>query len=158
MASAYQAASVDDYMRAFEFASPVMLENILKATRMSTMGATTPQGKVMFDSHGKPIKETPEEAVAQVMGFRPERIAGMSEERRTFQNVEAYFTGKRNDLYTRFRLAKTSEDRQDMLKDVQKYNLEASKYRGSVPMINAEALRRSAKERPEKNYTAWGFQ
>ena len=157
-ASAYQAASVDDYMRAFEFASPVMLENILKATRMSTMGATTPQGKTMFDPQGKPIKETPGEAVGQVLGFRPERIAGMSEERRTFKNVETYFLGKRTDLYTQFRLAKTSEDRQGVIKDVQKYNLEASKYRGSVPLINAEGLRRAVTEKPEKDYRIWGLQ
>jgi hypothetical protein len=156
--SAFQSASTGDYLRAFEFASPVMIENILKATRMSTMGATTPRGKVIYDMSGKPIKETTGEAIGQVMGFRPETVAKKSEEYRTRQNVEASFTGKRDELYTRFRLAKVPEDRRDVIKDVQKYNLEASKYRGAVPMINAESLRKSVTEKPEKNYRIWGIQ
>jgi hypothetical protein len=96
--------------------------------------------------------------VGQVMGFRPARIAEMSEERRTFKNVESYFAGKRNDLYTQFRLAKVPEDRRDVIKDVQKYNLEASKYRGAVPMINTESLRKAITEKPEKDYRIWGIQ
>jgi len=72
--------------------------------------------------------------------------------------VEIYFNEKRNDLYTRFRLAHTPGERQEVIKDVQKYNLEASKYRGAIPRINAESLRKSFAEKPEKNYVMWATQ
>jgi hypothetical protein len=55
-------------------------------------------------------------------------------------------------------LAKVPEDRRDVIKDVQKYNLEASKYRGAVPMINTESLRKAITEKPEKDYRIWGIQ
>jgi hypothetical protein len=71
MVGAYESAGRDDYLRAVEFASPAFIENILKAIRMTTMGATTPTGKVLYDAKGRPIKETAGEAAAQMMGFRP---------------------------------------------------------------------------------------
>jgi hypothetical protein len=72
------------------------------------------------------------------MGFRPERIAKAAEEHREFGNIESKFTQRRNDLYARFRLAEDAGDRQKVIRDVQKYNLEVMKFRGAVPMINAE--------------------
>jgi hypothetical protein len=135
-----------------------MLENILKAMRLTTVGATTPQGKVLFDAKGQPIKETTGEGIAQVMGFRPERIAKVSGEHREFANVETRFADQRNGLYARFRLAKDAADRQDVIRDIQKYNLDAIKYRGAVPLINVESIRRSFVSKPEKRYLLWGAQ
>ena len=158
MANAWQAVGRDDYLRAVEFASPAMLENLLKAQRMTTIGATTPQGKILFDAKGQPIKETTGEGIAQMMAFRPERIAKVAEEHREFGNIESTFTNRRNNLYARFRLAKDAGDRQDVIRDVQKYNLDALKYRGAIPVINAEGLRRSFVAKPEKRYLLWGAQ
>jgi hypothetical protein len=39
-----------------------------------------------------------------------------------------------------------------------KYNLDALKYRGAIPMINAESLRRSFVAKPERRYLIWGAQ
>jgi len=78
MANAWEAASREDYLRMVEFASPAFLENMLKAARMATQRATTPAGKVLFDEKGTPIRERTGEAVAQAIGFRPERIAALT--------------------------------------------------------------------------------
>ncbi len=155
LSGAYESAGRDDYMRAVEFASPAFVENILKAIRMNTMGATTPAGKVLFDSQGRPIKETAGEAAAQMMGFRPERIASMSTTHRGFVNVESTFAQKRNDLYARFRLAQTGAQRQEIIREIQRYNLDAQKYRGAIPLINAASLKRSALQKLEKPYIAF---
>jgi hypothetical protein len=158
MVNAWGSVGREDYLRAVEFASPAFIQNILKAQRMTSIGATTPQGKVLFDAQGQPIKETTGEGFAQVLSFRPERIAKVSEEHREFGNIESNFTQRQYDLYARFRLAKDAGDRQDVIRDVQKYNLEALKYRGAIPMINAESLRRSFVAKPEKRYLLWGAQ
>lgn len=156
--NAYQSIGRDDYLRAVESASPVFLENILKAMRMNQMGATTPSGKILYDEKGQPIKETGGEAAAQIMGFRPERIARLSEQHREFRNIEANFTNRLNNLYDRFKLSKDTAERAEIIKDIQKYNLDAIKYRGAIPLINAESLRRSFTQKPEKKYLLWGTQ
>ncbi len=160
MANAWLSVGREDYLRAAEFASPAFVENVLKAIRMTTMGATTPAGKMLFDEHGWPIKETAGEAVFQTMGFRPERIAAMAAEHRGFVNVESKFTGMRNDLYARFRLAKTPQERMDVVRDMQRYNLEAMKFHGAIPMINAGGLLGFMKSgmMPEKKFMEWGNQ
>jgi hypothetical protein len=112
----------------------------------------------MFNEQGRPIIETPEEAGAQVLGFRPERISLMAKSHREFGNVEMAFSQKRDDLYARFRLAKDAEDRQKVIRDVQKYNLEAAKFKGVIPMINAQALRQAIMVKPEKKYMLFGSQ
>ena len=101
----------DNPLRAIEFASPAFLEAALKACRMSEQGATTPRGKIMTDEHGKPIKLETGEDVTQAIGFRPQRISQISGEHRTMQNLKAYFNDKRDDLYARYRLAKTDENK-----------------------------------------------
>ena len=158
MANAWESVGRGEYLRAVEFASPIFIENMLKASRMATIGATTPQGKVLFDAKGQPIKETTGEAFAQVLSFRPERIAKVSQEHREFGNIESNFAQRRNDLYASFRLAKSAAGRKDVIRDIQRYNLDAMKYRGAIPMVNAESLRRSFTQKPEKRYLRWGAQ
>jgi len=155
-AGAYESAGREDYLRMAEFAAPAFIENILKAIRMNTMGATTPTGKVLYDAKGRPIEETAGEAAAQMMGFRPERIASMSAAHRGFVNVESTFAQKRNDLFARFRLAQTAAQRQEIIRDIQRYNLDAQKYRGAIPMINAASLKKSTAPKPEKGYMIFG--
>ena len=75
------------------------------------------QRKILTDEQGKPIKLSPAEAAAQVMGFRPQRMAQISGEHWTMKNVKKHFAEKRNDLYARFRLAKTKEQRQKVIRD-----------------------------------------
>jgi uncharacterized protein YaaR (DUF327 family) len=145
-----------DVLRAIESASPAFLESILKAYRMTEHGATTPKGKVITDEKGRPIQETTAEGITQAFGFRPERISEASQTHREFANIESHFADRMNDLYARFRLATTADERKKIIRDIQKYNLAASKYRGAIPMINAESLRRSFIQKPEKRYLMWG--
>jgi hypothetical protein len=154
--NAMNAAERDDYLRALEFASPSFLESILKAYRMADRGATTPAGKVLTDEQGNPIRLSGGWAAAQAIGFRPERMSEISGEHWTMENVKKHFTEKRNDLYARLRLAKTQEEKQGVIRDMQRFNMEARKYRGIIPPIAVSSLREAASQRPEKPFMEFG--
>ncbi len=139
-----------------EFASPAFLENMLKAAPMAVRGATTPAGKVLFDEEGKPIRETTGEAIAQAVGFRPERIGAASETHREYTNLQANFAERRNDLFAKAQLAMEKPgDLKKVIVDVQKNNLDASRYGGTVPQINSNILRRVMTAKPEKKFMVY---
>ena len=150
------AAERDDYLRALEFASPSFLESIQKAYWMAERGATTPSGKVLTDEQGNPIRLSGGEAAAQAMGFRPERMAQIFGEQWTIENVKKHFAEKRNELYARSRLAKTQEEKQRVIRDMQRFNMEARKYRGVTPPIAASSLRQAAAQRPARPFMEFG--
>jgi len=153
MANAWEAASREDYLRAVEFASPAFLENMLKAARMATQGGTTPAGKIIFDEKGYPIRETVGEAIVQAVGFRPARIAAASATHREYTNLQANFTERRKDLYAKARLAVDKPgDLKKVIVEVQKYNLDAAKYKGAIPLINSNSLRRAMTAKPEGKF------
>jgi len=154
--NAMNAAERDDYLRALEFASPSFLESILKAYRMADRGATTPTGKVLTDEQGEPVRLSGGEAAAQAMGFRPERMAQISGEHWTMENVKKHFAEKRNDLYARGRLAKTQEEKQEVIRDMQKFNMGTRKYRGVISPITATSLNEAARQKFEKPFLAFG--
>ena len=52
------------------------------------------------------------------MGFRPERMAQIAGEHWTMENVKKHFAEERNDLHSRYRLAKTREERQAVIRDI----------------------------------------
>ena len=136
--NAMNAAEREDYLRALEFASPSFMEAVLKAYRMADQGATTARGKVLTDEQGKPIRLGTGEAIAQAAGFRPERLARISREHWTMENVKSNFKGRRDDLYARYRLAKTQEERQKVIRDMQRFNMDARKYRGVISPITSD--------------------
>ena len=140
--NAMGAVEREDYLRAMEFGSPAFIEAILKAYRMSETGVTTPKGKIITDEQGKPIRLGAGEGIAQAAGFRPERLATVSGEHRTMENVQAHFKEKRDDLYSRYRLAQTPDEKQRVIRDMQRFNMEARKYRGVIPPITATSLRK----------------
>jgi hypothetical protein len=154
--NAMNAAERDDYLRALEFASPVFIEAALKAYRTADRGATTARGKVLTDEKGKPIQLGTGEAVAQAAGFRPERLARVAGEHWTMENVKSNFKGRRDDLNARYRLAKTPEERQKVIRDMQRFNMDARKYREVIPPITTTSLRQSALQKPEKPFLAFG--
>ena len=123
---------------------------------MAEVGATTPKGKIMTGQQGKPIRLDTGEAITQGIGFRPERMSEISGEHRTMQNVKAYFTDKRDDLYARYRLAKTEEEKKPVVHDMQKFNMEARKYCSVIPPITITSLRQAVKQRPDKPFMAFG--
>ena len=147
------AFSRDDILRAIESGSPAFIENLFKAYRMYEQGATTPTGKIIYDEEGKPIQLTAGEALGQAAGFRPERLAEAGMEKRVLTNIEGHYKDIRDDLYAKYRLALTEEERQKVLRDVERYNLEVMKYQGAIPRISKETLRRSFIQKPEKSFT-----
>ena len=154
--NAMSAVEREDYLRALEFASPAFFEAVLKAYRMSETGVTTPRGKIITDEQGRPIRLGAGEGVAQAAGFRPERLARISGEHWTMENVQKHFKEKRDDLYSRYRLAKTPEDKKKVLKDMQRFNLDSRKYRGVIPPITATSLRKAVMWKPEKAFLNFG--
>jgi hypothetical protein len=154
--NAMNAAERQDYLRALEFASPSFIEAVLKAYRMADWGATTPRGKVLTDEDGKPIRLGTGEAIAQAAGFRPERLARIAGEHWTMENVKSNFKDLRDDLYARYRLAKTQEERQKVIRFMQRFNMDARRYLGVIPPITATSLKQSALPKPEKAFLAFG--
>jgi ribosomal protein S15P/S13E len=154
--NAMRAVEREDYLRAAEFASPAFIEAVLKAYRMSDTGATTPRGKVITDQQGEPIRLGAGEGGVQAAGFRPERLATVSGEHRTMENVQAHFRERRDDLYSRYRLARTPEDKRRVIRDMQKSNIETRKYRGVIPPITATSIGRATQQKPEKSFIGFG--
>ena len=72
------------------------------------------------------------------------------------ENVRGHFNDRREDLYTRYRLAENQEERQEVIRDMQKFNMEASKYRGVIPPITTTSLKQSAFQKIEKPFMAFG--
>ena len=72
------------------------------------------------------------------------------------ENVHKHFKKTRDDLYSRYRLAKTPEDKKKVLRDMQRFNLDAEKYRGVISPITATSLRHSALQKPEKEFMRFG--
>jgi hypothetical protein len=64
-------------------------------------------------------------------------------------NVQAQFKEKRDDLYSRYRLSRTPEERQRVIRDMQRFNMDARKYGKVVPPISATSLREAASQKPE---------
>ena len=123
---------------------------------MADRGATTARGKVLTDEKGKPIQLGTGEAIAQTAGFRPERLARVSGEPWTMGNVRSNFKERRENLYARYRLAKTADDRRKVIRDMQRFNMDARKYPGVISPITATSLRQSAFKKPEKPFLAYG--
>ena len=146
----------ENYLRALEFASPAFIKAVLKAYRMSETGVTTPRGKIITDEKGKPLLLGAGEGIAQAAGFRPERLARISKEHWTMENIKAHFKEKRDDLYSRYRLARTPEEKQRVVRDMQKFNMEARKYRGVIPPITAPSMGQATEQMPEKPFIGFG--
>ena len=72
------------------------------------------------------------------------------------ENVKSNFKGRRDDLYARYRLAKTPEDRQKVIRDMQRFNMDARKYRGVISPTTTTSLRQSAVATPDKGFMAFG--
>ena len=153
--NAMSAVEREDYLRALEFASPAFIEAVLKAYRMSETGVTTPRGKIITDEQGKPIRLGTGEGIAQAAGFRPERMATVSGEHRTLENVQAHYKERRDDLYW-YRLALTPEEKKAMIRDMQKFNMEARKYRGVISPITATSMGQATEQKPEKQSIGFG--
>ena len=123
---------------------------------MSETGVTTPRGKIITDEQGKPIRLGAGAGIAQAAGFRPERLARISKEHWTMENIKVHFKEKRDDLYSRYRLARTPEENQRVVRDMQKFNLEARKYRRVIPPITATSMKQAAQQKSEKPFIGFG--
>jgi hypothetical protein len=154
--NAMSAVEREDYLRAAEFASPAFIEAVLKAYRMSGTGATTPRGKVITDEQGKPILLGAGEGIAQAADFRPERLARVSGEHWTMENIQFHFREPRDDLYSRYRLARGPEAKRGVIRDMQKFNMEERKYRGVIAPISVASMGKADEQKPEKPFMEFG--
>jgi hypothetical protein len=123
---------------------------------MSETGVTTPRGKIITGEERKSIRLEAGEGVGQAAAFRLERLAQISGEHWTMENVQRHFQEKKDDLYPRYRLAKTPEDNQRVIRDRWRFNLEAKKFRRVIPPITASSLRQAARQRLEKAFSNLG--
>jgi hypothetical protein len=71
-------------------------------------------------------------------------------------NVKKHFKEKRNDLYSRYRLAKTPEEKQRVIRDMQRFNLDAKKYRGGILPITDTSMGRAIEQGQEKPLIGFG--
>ena len=151
-----KAASTGQITRAFEIASPVFLERPLKALRQMDDGLTTTRGKVIKDPKGEAIMPTTAENIATGLGFRPSRLARMSDHYRQFGNIRKFYSDWRSDIYTKFRLADNFEARQKVIQEVMEYNRKAgTEQKGAVILIQAKQLRQALKQRQDKRFAAF---
>jgi len=72
------------------------------------------------------------------------------------ENVYAHFREKSDDLCTHYRLARVPEERQGIIRDLQKFNLEARNYRGVIPPITATSIGQATEQKPEKPFIGFG--
>ena len=143
-------------LRALEQAAPIFIEKPLKAWRVSRDGrVTTKTGKTIFTGRGRPLKITTPEAIIQSIGFRPSKLAFESGKFRQFTNIEANFRNRRTRLFRKFRFAKTSAEKRNVITAIKEYNESARKQRGAVPLITSQSLRRAKKEIPSKRFRAF---
>jgi hypothetical protein len=115
-----------------------------------------PKGESPHRWTGKTNHLEPAEGIAQAAGFRPERLARVSGEHHTVENIQAHFKEKRDDLYSRYRLAKAPEDKQRVMRDMQRFNMDSRKYRGVTQSITATSLRQATRQKPEKDFLSYG--
>ncbi len=106
----------------------------------------------MTDEQGKPLRLSIPEANAQAAGFRLERLAEVSGEHRTMSNVQAHFTDRRDTLYSRYRLARTEGEKRNVIKDMQRFNMDIWKHRGVIRPITTTSLKQATLQRPEKPF------
>jgi hypothetical protein len=56
---------------------------------------------------------------------------------RSMENVQDDFKYRKDDLYSRYRLARPAEEKKAMIRDMQRFNIDARKYRGVIPPLTA---------------------
>ena len=72
------------------------------------------------------------------------------------ENIQTHFKEKRDDLYSRYRLARTPDEKQRVIRDMQRFNMEARKYRGVIPPITAGSIGQATQQKPEKSILGFG--
>jgi len=147
---AVNSASNGDYARMVEAMAPVGAEAPLKAARLSKQGVRTASGKPILDEKGRPIVPTTTETVGQAIGFRPARMAEVSQERRSFSNMQEHYSKQKQDILKRLRTASTGSEFGTIRRDIQKYNLDVMKFKGLISPINMASMRQAMK--PEESY------
>jgi hypothetical protein len=142
-----EAWSVDNYYRALEEWSPTFLSNAMKAVREASQGATNLDGTPVTDPEMNQYRPNLPEAVLQGLGFRIERRAEISEEQRTYRNTQDHMAKRRDNLYTKYRMADTDAERDVVSEDISEYNDDANELGNSVPSITNNSLRRAMSDK-----------
>jgi hypothetical protein len=152
---AISAAERGDYFRALRFASPAFIEAVLKAYRLTETGDHA-QGEFLDRRGGEAGPPGGGRGGGQAAGFRPETLARAAGEYRTTEIIRAHFKEKRDDLYSRYRLLRTPEEKLEVIRDMQRFNMETRKYRGVIPPITGTSMGQAARQKPEKPFMGFG--
>ncbi len=156
-AKSVQAVGTGQFTRAFETAAPVFIERPMKAFR-EREGMTTTRGKPIQLPTGQQIEPTVGESIATGLGFRPSRLARLSDNYRQYGNIKKFYMDWRSKIYTEFRLATTAEGRQKVIQQVVEYNREASAHDGAITTIGITQLKQALKLRIDKRFAAFSAQ
>lgn len=111
----YEQGQLDKAMEAF---LPKGAKDIIRTIRYSNEGLTDSTGKEILGAN----KLTPTQLFMQSMGFQPSIVAEKYAQRAAIKDAQSYDTGRKNELMTRFKNAKTAEERQSVLADVVEFN------------------------------------
>jgi hypothetical protein len=142
-----------EFLRAAEPIAPTFLGNIMKAGRMYTEGQTNIHGKPLVQADGSVPKFTKGEAALQILGFRPERTAMISEQNWTMTQIMKHWTEERTKIYDLYRMAETPEAKESAKAAVEKYNSEAPKY--GFTKITGRTIKRALTVKPGKAQKAF---
>ena len=155
--NAMNAAERQDYLRALEFASPCLPGGRAEGLPHGRPGRDHGQGQGPHRRAGK--ADSARDRRGDRPGCRlPSGEAGADLRRAldAWRTCKSNFKGRRDDLYARYRLAKTPEERQKVIRDMQRFNMDARKYRGVISPITTTSLKQSAAPRPDKGFMAFG--
>ena len=154
-AKAYEKWQYHDRLGALAMVIPLMEASMaIQALDLMTEGLRSPTGKPVRDLEGRIFKLKPQEAALRALGFRPARLAEMQDLLYTGKKLAAVYKEKRDKIYSQLRRARTPEDMRAAMDAIMRYNQEAAKYRGAIPMITPRSIRQAMKERPDKTMRA----
>ncbi len=137
--------------RATEEVLPTAFANVSRAIR-ELDGATTRQGRMVWDEKGRPYIPGALETGLRATGFRPSRRATVEERRWEIKKEEANFASRRQSIYEKYRLYVASKKRepeklQDILDAISEYNenVKATGRAGIIPYIKKGSLAQQAR-------------
>jgi len=65
------------------------------------------------------------------------------------ENIQAHYKEMRQELYDRYRLARTPEEKQKVIRDMQRFNMEIRQFRGADCAYHGQVIAADSNRRPE---------
>ena len=155
LSRAFQAWYGGQVMRGFEEMSPQMLTNPLRAIREARFGGTKVSGKPLMLPTGEKYKPSVLDTARQFAGFRPPSRGDLTRKQRSLYNVEKSFKRRRDNIYTKLRVARLHGNRAALMKlgqDIADFNKDASRLEGTVSFITKRSIKSAVPNRVKKQF------